>query len=287
VRSIIKQKLNSRVDQDSVAKVRDAFRKKYALEKNQLNTSLPERKFPREIYPEGHKLYPVVLRPEQHKFLLETEYTCPNCGKKFQGEKLLASRLVPSKAVRYDMRKFYKDYTPEWYEIKTCPHCYFSMFGELFAEKRKLSKDAVADALQKARSLILLDFEKERDVNLVFTMHYLALLCAAGYANKLQLDRRLWTSLNWLYEDVGDDEMMRYTAKKAAEANEKVYELSELSPEQEQMILLSAAAMLHRAGVADDNVLKYLMSVKLVKGGKKIYSGLADDLLEAVRNGKN
>jgi len=124
-----------------------------------------------------------------------------------------------------------------------------------------------------------LDFSAERDIDFVFTAHYIALLCSAGYPSVgKQIRAKLWGNLSWLYEDVGDEEMEKFAAKNAAEAYEQVYTESRLTPIQEQITCLSIAGMQHRAGI-DSNLKKFIFTAKTLLAGDKTYAKLAEDFM--------
>jgi uncharacterized protein (DUF2225 family) len=128
-----------------------------------------------------------------------------------------------------------------------------------------------------------LDFDAERNIDYVFSVHYLALLCSEGYPTMgKQIRAKLWGNLSWLYEDVSDKEMEIYAATKAAEAYEQVYTESRLTPTQEQITCLSIAGMQHRAGF-DSNLKKFLFTAKTLTAGDKTYAKLAEDFMYELR----
>jgi hypothetical protein len=96
---------------------------------------------------------------------------------------------------------------------------------------------------------------------------------------------RLWANLSWLYEDAEDEDMARFAAKNAADAFGAVYSGERLTATQEQAVAMGAAGMLYRAGV-EENLKKYLLDVKMNKAGSKIYTLLAEDLLDIISQGK-
>ena len=232
------------------------------------------------LFPAGHKRYPGILKPDYAKLTYRKDYVCPFCKKKFDDYKVFQSKLYQSAPTRYDLRKYYSEFQTEWYDIVTCPHCYFSAFYSCYSEPRGLTKAAIEQRLTEARSAILLNFEAERDIDYVFTTHYLALLCAPGYISiRRQLCAKIWANLSWLYEDIGDEEMARFASTNAAEAYEAVYTGDRLTPVQEQVVCMTIAGMLYRAGKTD-NLKKYLHSVKTNRMGNKVYADMADDLLD-------
>ncbi|MDR2570811.1 MAG: DUF2225 domain-containing protein [Oscillospiraceae bacterium] len=231
------------------------------------------------IYLEGHKSYPDITKPEYLPLVFPKEYKCPLCKAAFKDFRVFRSKLYENSPMRSDLRKFYTNFQTEWYDILTCRNCLFSTFHNYFTDPKPIQKTKIEKGMTTARSELHVDFNAERDIDFVFTAHYLAILCADGYPTMgKQIRAKLWGNLSWLYEDVGDREMEIKTATKAAEAYAQVYSESRLTPVQEQITCLSIAGMQHRAGI-DDNLKKYLFTAKTLMAGDKMYSKLADEFM--------
>ena len=241
------------------------------------------------FFPEGHKGYPGVRIPANPKLMYRKDYTCPFCKKLFNGIKVFHSKLYESQPMRYDLRKYYRDFNVEWYDVITCPYCYFSTFYTYYADPKPVMKQKIEADLINARKMVALNFEEDRNIDFVFTSHYLALICSSGYlSTHKQLKAKLWANLSWLYEDAGDEEMARFAASGAADAYRTIYMEERLTPVQEQAVCLAAAGMLYRAGREDDSDLKkFLFNVKTIKSGQKTYINMAEDLLEMLSLNSN
>jgi len=236
-----------------------------------------------EIFPEGHKPYPGITKPEYANLIFPKDYECPFCKKPFKDYKVFRSKLFEASPMRFDLRKFYTDFQTEWYDVITCHNCLFSTLHNYFTDPKPIQKVKIENKLAAIRASILLDFDAERDIDFVLTAHYLALICADGYLPfGKQIRAKLWGNLSWLYEDVEDDAMAKFAAGKAAEAYESVYTETVLTPVQEQITCLSIAGMQYRAGV-DRNLKKFLFTAKTVKMGDKTYAKLAEDFMFELR----
>ena len=238
------------------------------------------------LYPPGHKGYPGITHPEYAAFVYSKEYVCPNCGRKFSGERIFRSKPVLKSigqgVERYDLQRFYKDFEPEWYEIATCPHCYFSAISETFMETKNLNKKQFEERLIRLYSTLNLDFVTERDLDFVFCQHYLALECAKGLSEGLQRTARLWNSLIWLYHSAGDDEMERYARSKAIDAYQQLYSHCYLEPFQEQQICMKIAGMLYVLGELQ-SAREWAFKAYQISGGKPVVSDLARQLITDIR----
>ena len=232
-----------------------------------------------ELFPPGHKSYPGITKPEYLPLVFPKDYKCPYCKKPFKDYRVFRSKLYESSPTRFDLRKYFKDFQTEWYDIITCHNCMFSTFHTYFTDPKPIQKTKIEKALEAIRAEIILDFEAERDIDFVFTTHYMAIFCADGYPSMgKQIRAKLWGNLSWLYEDVDDKEMEKYCAEKAAEVYEQVYTESRLTPIQEQITCLSIAGMQYRAGI-DNNLKKFLFTAKTLSAGDKTYAKLAEDFM--------
>jgi len=231
------------------------------------------------LFPDGHKSYPGITRPEYSALVFPKDYKCPYCKSSFKDFRVFRSKLYESTPMRYDLRKYFTDFQTEWYDILTCRNCYFSTFHNYFTDPKPVQKAKIDKELLSARAEIIMDFDAERDIDFVFTAHYIAILCADGYPSMgKQIRAKLWGNLSWLYEDVKDEDMEKLAAGKAAEAYEQVYAESRLTPIQEQITCLSIAGMQRRAGI-DRNMKKFLFTAKTLTAGDKTYAKLAEEFM--------
>ena len=231
------------------------------------------------MLPPGHKGYPGITKPEYLRLVFPKDYECPLCKKSFQDYRVFRSKLYEASPIRYDLRRYYTDFMTEWYDVIVCRNCLFSTFHNYFTEPKPIKKERINDAMVDIRQQIMLNFDDERDIDYVFMSHYIAMVCADAFTGAgKQIKAKLWGNLSWLYEDVNDEDMAKYSAKMAAEAYETVYKESRLTPIQEQITCLSIAGMQFRAGI-DDNIKKYLFTVKTMQTGDKNYSKLAEDFM--------
>jgi len=231
------------------------------------------------LFPPGHVQYPGITKPEFLPLVFPKEYKCPYCKSSFKDFRVFRSKLYESQPMRYDLRKYFSDFQTEWYDILTCRICYFSTFHNYFTDPKPIQKAKIDTALATAKSEVVLQFDEERDIDFVFSVHYLAILCSDGYpAMGKQIRAKLWGNLSWLYEDMQNTEMEKFAAAKAAEAYEQVYTESRLTPVQEQITCLSIAGMQHRAGI-DKNLKKFIFTAKTLTAGDKTYAKLAEDFM--------
>lgn len=238
------------------------------------------------LLPTGHGSYAGIYRPEYKQYTYNKTYNCPQCKKIFSGKRVFRSKLIPSKAMRYDLRKYFIGFDSAWYDVITCPHCWFSMFMEYYTEPKAMNKQLLSEKLGGLHATVQLDLEAERDLDTVFTTHYLALNCADAMWDSENIKLKLWSNLSWLYEDEGNRDMEIYACRQAAEAGSRMYGETKLTPLQEQVTCLVVAGMMYRGGERE-GLRQWLFKAKTMKGGKKAYSEMAEDLMEEIRQRNN
>lgn len=237
-------------------------------------------------YLPGHRGYPGVTHPEYKKYLISVDYTCPHCRAKFKGDKILTSKLIPvrheAEELRYDLRVSYRDFETEWYEIVTCPHCCFTAFENHFKEGTSLYKSRYESKLVEFCENMPLDQTQERNLDFVFAQHYLALLCAPGFADWRQINARVWMNLIRLYKDAGEQELSDVAERKAVDAYQTVYMECELQPGQEQRLCLTVAGMLYARGEKREARV-WASRVRSGSGDRSAYWNMAEQLIQDVR----
>lgn len=239
-----------------------------------------------EPYLEGHTGYPGVTRPEDEKYLLKQEFTCPNCRRKFSGERIRNSKLIPRRDTaeekRYDLRVRYRDFEAEWHEIVTCPHCYFSALESFFKDNKSLYHSRYEKTLEKMRESVKVQFGSEQDLDSVFARHYLALVCAPGFTDWRQINAHVWMNLARLYEDAGEPMLADIAEQTSLEAYQKVYMEVDLTEGQEQRLCLIIAGILYARG---DKMAAREWAVRVRHGSddRTAYWNMAEQLIQDVR----
>ena len=238
------------------------------------------------LFPKEHITYSIVRPDEFENYIYPQTYTCPYCNQTFEGFTPLSSKLVLKGDISCNMRRIYQSFDPIWYEVITCPHCYFSALENSFTSEEKLKKDLFADQLDLIKMELSLNFEEPRDIEQVFASHYLALICSSGYDNKKQIDAKLWLSVSWLYSDVNDAKMERFAVEKALEYTQIYYSECDLSKEASQVALMILGTLARKLGNYNGSIL-YLSKAIAVPSGKSVYKRLIELEIDEIREEKN
>ena len=243
-----------------------------------------------DFYLEGHQLYPNITHPEYEEFTFNREYTCPNCKNTFEGKRISYNRLTidrrKTKELGYDFHMFYKNFEIEWYDIVTCPHCYFSSLIDVFLNPGAVRKNLYASNLTEIQDKVFLDFDAERNLDFVFMQHYIALACAPAFSNYRQITACLWMNLYWLYESMRHPEMMKAAQDKMLDSYHEMYQHCELTPEQEQRTALTIAGIYHERKNYE-KAREWAFAVRSNMQGKSIYRNIAETILDNARRSLN
>ena len=169
------------------------------------------------IFPPNHKNYDLNTPQEYSQYLYQKEITCPVCNNIFQ---VIAVKVTKLRLVKItdDFREIHENFDKLWYNIWSCPNCYYSNFSFDFLNlDKKTSEKLYMELLDFKKNNIIELSTNPRNINDVFTQYYLAL-----YSKKLAKKAdfkigKLWLNIAWLYQDVNDLEMYNFAYKTARE----------------------------------------------------------------------
>ena len=237
------------------------------------------------LFPKGHSTYEMMCPEGSESYIYPQTYTCPYCKQAFDGFTPLSSKLVLKGDLSCNMRRVYQSFDPLWYEVITCPHCYFSALESGFNSEEKINKELISDKLELINMNLKLNLQEPRDIEQVFASHYLALLCSSAFDKKKQLDAKLWLSLSWLYSDVNDYQMERFATEKALEYTDLYYSECDLSLEAKQVALMILGTLSRKLGNYNGAIL-YLSKAITVPTGKSVYKRLIELEIDEIREEK-
>jgi uncharacterized protein (DUF2225 family) len=235
-----------------------------------------------KLFPEGHGSYMLPMKNDNSDYLYLEKRTCPLCGHSFDSLSYIVSRLRLDRTDP-DLRTRYKDFEPLYYEIVTCPNCFFSAAFDTFATVSKRQADPVNQLLGPYRLEMYIRTGMERDTFTVFAGYYLAIMCAPVCFDDYQLvTGNLWMKLSRLYQDVGDNRMYAYASAKSLEEYRYAYENLNVSEKASQQLCYLMADLYFRAGDVD-TARNFFFLAKTNKQGSAVLARQADIRLEEIR----
>lgn len=232
------------------------------------------------VLPEGHKTYNIFAPATDENYYYKKEVSCPICEGVFTTKIPRMTKLRLEKRDN-DLRERYADFNPLWYTIRTCPHCFFSDHYADFDKYHRLSENALKPYQEKAVELygqFTLPPEEPLSIDRVLAGYYLALFFKRDeQANPLAL-AKLYMSLSWLYQDLGDEEWYNRSWLNALEYYKTAYYSStaKLKPEHEQQLSIILGELHLRKGETKEALKHFYRAIRRVDGSA-YYNNFARD----------
>ncbi|HHY52456.1 MAG TPA: DUF2225 domain-containing protein [Clostridiales bacterium] len=234
------------------------------------------------LFPKEHGSYTLALNNQSDCLYLDT-VTCPLCGSSFKHLSVIATKLR-RESTDPDMRVRYKDIEPLHYEIVTCPSCLFSAQSESFPTVSKGLWSAVFQAVSPySGEKYKLKTGDQRDTFTVFAGYYLALLCAPHCFDEHQvITGSLWQKLSRIYQDCGDQTMVRYAWQNALKEFLYAYEHYTFNERKDEQISFIIGDLYQKLGDLDQ-ARSFFFQVKSNRAGSPLMRRQADLRLEQIR----
>jgi len=239
------------------------------------------------LFPEEHKTYSYMPDLNSSEYVFDKLISCPVCGNKFMTYAQRMSKLR-SKGMDHDLRKRYQNFDPLWYNVWTCPECYYSNYYHEFPGISSTKYKLITDKLKSVLNGQKLSIGKDANINQLFTQYYLLLICAMAMGAPNAKLGKIWMNLMWLYRDCDDDEMVKIASASALKHYQEAYLKCDtnLKPEDEQQLCIILAELNIINGKPEDAV-KYLMQARKQNGGNKTFSQMAEFRIEELRKTKS
>ncbi|GHU79130.1 hypothetical protein FACS1894191_1230 [Clostridia bacterium] len=241
----------------------------------------PSPKIP--LFPEKHGTYTLPLTNDNEEYLYEQKCTCPLCGAAFQSLTIITSKLR-RESPESELRVRYKDVEPVYYDIVTCPKCYFSSTTDGFPEASKRWAPKINTIIDPYRAeLSIVKSGREKDTFTVFAGYYITILCApVSFDNHQLTTAALWQKLSRIYDDLSDSDMYLYATRKALDDYRYAYSNINVSEKATQQICFTIGDLYQRLGEYDE-ARNFFYMAKTNKGGTGILSRQADLKLDEVK----
>lgn len=210
-----------------------------------------------DFYLKGHKNYEQKAEQDFDYYLYDKEIECPICSHNFEVKKIRNSRLRISE-IREDLRPIYKNFKLYYYNIWSCPKCYFTSrindFDSFSKHKRKKIHKNFKQIVQKDLGKeFKIDFKNPRKIDNVFNAYYLAVKLY-DYVD-LADDKKtfLWREISWIYEDLKEPQLANKASLKALEHLKEFYfkDHSHRSKKKNDNLSLLLAVLFYKHGKSD------------------------------------
>lgn len=169
--------------------------------------------------PDEYGFSHVVKEPYQNpKYFSEFKQKCPVCGKIITLTNM-KRHLMEVKNVDLDGRINYMMCDPLWYEVMSCPHCYYSNYSINFFNVNEMAVDKIRKVLKLQHAPVVKDslIKKTKFDEVVFSYLQAIHINEMINGSDSALLGTLWLYLYWLARDAGDDKFRGYCVNKAIE----------------------------------------------------------------------
>ncbi|MDR0381621.1 MAG: DUF2225 domain-containing protein [Oscillospiraceae bacterium] len=240
------------------------------------------------LFPDGHNMeaYRLPLTPVDKTYIYEKNIVCPVCAHTFKAYTVRLSRLI-SEGMDRDLRVRYRGVEPLYYDVVTCPKCWYSALVQAFKEVGARRRPAIDEIMLPYKAEMGLHFGLIQDTVTLFAGYYLALCCLPiCFAGQPLLSGQLWLRLSRLYGDCADETMRRYAADRALTAYLEAYETSYIPAKQMQQlyyIIGELSAIKGNTSAAR----RYFFLAKTNKDGNQVIRRHAEDRLEELKDAES
>lgn len=196
--------------------------------------------------------------PHQEPRLLHAyKETCPLCGEKLSGMQVRRNLLTVER-IDPDRRIHYAGCEPLWYEIVSCPHCFYSNHYLTFFQVNSANQDQIRTVLLEQHSLA----SQMRRYGTVFDRLVISYLQAIHLNERLHpadhaLPGTLWLKLYWLARDAGDTAFASHCALNAVHHLTEAIDRLQISDSASRCATALSTAHLLRELGAPDKAKKY------------------------------
>ncbi|MDR1736054.1 MAG: DUF2225 domain-containing protein [Oscillospiraceae bacterium] len=232
------------------------------------------------LYPDGHKGGYRLPMKEDKAYMSVGAFQCPVCKADFKALKIRDVKLIPLRIG--ELRTAFKDVEPLYYEITTCPKCFYSaqtiLFDKIIFSHRKMILERLAPFLPS-----LSPWLETPNSDAVFERYYLALQCAAvGFSDHALVEAGLWLKLSNIYADAEDREMEQYAAAEAQKTYITAFQTVRIPPQKNPSLCLRAGMLSVKIGdlrTARD----FLYKVKVDVNSTRVQKDAADDAINDLK----
>lgn len=175
------------------------------------NRHVPKFEIPVQ-YGMGHKIKGPYQDP---KLLVQYKQACPICGKPVKVTDIKRN-ILQTKKIDLDCRFTYYMCDPIWYEIMSCPHCYYANHYLKFFSINNFEHEIVENLLSNEHKKLMEDKMKKSSDFDILIIKYLQSININEHINPdaNALIGSMWRNLYWLSKDSENVEFAKYCADK-------------------------------------------------------------------------
>ncbi len=235
-------------------------------------------KYGKQILPMGHKPADTPITTDG-QYLQEKYYFCPVCQQSFKS--LIYNDKLTSVASDDDSRLHYEGIEPLYYDVISCPACWYTALREYF-DKGRATLQYFQKTMLPYKTKMQYNIDKSKyDINDVFLAYYFAMFCVNECFNtgRSLIHAKLWLRLSWLYNICGDEDQEMMAVKKARELFLAAFSESSMDDGKQAFPLMIVTGVVCNK-VGDRKNAKFFLSQVVLKSGADKYKERAKELLK-------
>ena len=219
------------------------------------NRFVKNRHVPRFQIPAEYGYKHTVKEPYQNpKYFMKYTQACPICGRAITVTDVKRNLLQP-RSMDLDCRINYFQCEPLWYEVMTCPYCYYTNHYLKFFGINNFEQEVVQKLLDREhKHVVEARIERGTDFDYLVVKYMQAIHLNENInpgANALI--GGLWRNLYWLSKDAEDEVFADYCAKRAAAKLKVAIEENEIfNTTSKAATALSLACLMSKCGGSKD-----------------------------------
>ncbi len=219
-----------------------------------------------------------------NKYCFTKEVSCPVCEHKFTTDMLRESKLIITNRSD-ELRTFYEDIDPIFYNVWICPNCYYSMKRIEFDKITEIQKRNLANQSDQRKENWNLDFNNKLSFDFAVTTYKIAIECCDSLGKKNIEDRiaGLWLNTAWLYDDMEQPENALEARKNALTKYKNAYIFgTDRTDEQDQKIEYLIGKLSWVTGNIKE-AREHFFKVVNRRNGHQLLKQMAEDALEQLK----
>lgn len=220
------------------------------------------------------------LDVEHEDYLFPKETTCPVCGEKFKVNQIRYAKLMLKK-LEDDFRSVFYNFDDLWYQIWTCPACGYMNFCDKYTELDIKTEKMLQVSLPR-KTVSKVEHVK-RNLKDVLDDYYELARYTEIYKMKPMTKARIWQSIAWLLEDLGDKDNVEFQYSQLMETLVDAW--SNTTPLQNDIELKLAykVSLLHEKNGDLENAINFLYKASETRFAKKVLKKRVNDKLFDMR----
>ena len=218
------------------------------------NRHVPRFEIPFE-FKEGHSVR--EQRPDE-KVLIQHKQACPICGKAISVTGIKKNKLQ-ERGFGVDCRMTYMECNPLWYEVISCPRCYYSNHYLHFFGINNFEYELVKELLIKEHKPVVESHIAKRGEFDYLVLRYLQAIHINEHidAGNSVLIGGLWRNLYWLSKDADDWAFADYCVKKAIEKYKEAFDKNQITEEEDCCSTAMSLVCMMAYSKDEEGILKY------------------------------